>query len=120
MNQILLYFEPDYDQLFYEPVEGFSYYDSIYLSDNVQIDLNINIPGLKEWLNNYIDEVLIPCATDKISLEELNRTFDWKNFHKQGLALAKEIKKQLPSYITLKYRAPFEDRSKIIKDDIVV
>ncbi len=120
MEEKLFIFEPDYDQLFYDPEEGYSYYDTIYLSAEKQIELNINIPGLQDWLNTYINEVLIPCAAGKITLEDLNKNFDWKSFHERGMEIAKEIKKQLPSNIRLQYRAPFEDKSGIIKDDIEV
>ena len=117
MNKHIFYFEPDYDQLFYDPEEGYSYYDTIYLSETEEIKLNIS-PALNDWLNKYIEKVLFPCAAGQISLDKLNKTFDWKTFHEQGIKFAKEIKKQLPENIILKYTAPFEDKSGIITKEI--
>lgn len=112
-------FEPDYYQLFYDPEEGYSYYDTIYLSENAEIELSIR-QELKGWLYKYIYEVLIPCEVKEITLEELNKTFDWKAFHDQGIKFAKEIKTLLPNYICLQYRSPFYDQSGIIGEDLFI
>ena len=37
--------------------------------------------------------------------------FDWKSFHQTGIELAKEVRKRLPSFVTLIYQSPFEDVS---------
>lgn len=119
MEEKLLIFEPDYYQLFYDPEEGYSYYDTIYLSENEELRLDIK-HELHDWLYKYIDKVLIPCAAEEITVEELNKTFDWKTFHEQGIKFAKEMKTLLPNYIRLQYRAPVEDQSGIIKDKFFV
>ena len=55
-----------------------------------------------------------------MSIEEINSTFDWRSFHKEGIRFAIEIKKLLPENIFLKYSIPYEDRSGLIKNDIVI
>ncbi len=118
MKEKLFIFEPDYEELIYDTDKEVCYYDEIYISENEII--NINIPGLKEWLGKYVDEVLIPCESGKVTMEEINKIFDWKSFHEQGINFAKEIKKLLPSNIRLQYRAPFEDKSRIIKENFFI
>ena len=63
---------------------------------------------MSDWHSKYIDEILIPCETGKISLEVLNRGYDWNSFHKEGIKLASEIRKLLPENIELFYKTPFE------------
>ena len=118
MKEKLFIFEPDYEELIYDTDREVCYYDEIYLSDNGTI--NLDIPGLKEWLGKYVEEVLIPCETGKTTIDGINKTFDWKTFHEQGIKFAKEVKKLLPENIRLKYSAPFEDHSGIIKDDFFI
>ncbi len=118
MADRLFIFEPDYEELIYDTEREVCYYDEIDLSDNETI--NLNMPGLKDWLNKYVDEVLIPCETGNTTIDEINKTFDWKAFHEQGIKFATEVKKLLPSNIRLQYRAPFEDKSGIIKDDLFI
>lgn len=88
-------------------------------SDETNIDLNI--PGLREWLEEYMWRCLVPREAGEITPDELNRTFDWKDFHKRGLALlAAQVKKLLPPNVELLYCKPYEDASGIINDDGVV
>ena len=78
--------------------------------------IEIKIPGLENWLNEYMWQCLVPYETGKITLEELNKTFDWKSFHDKGLMFAKEIKKMLPENIELIYKSPYEDISGSIEN----
>ena len=76
--------------------------------------IEIKIPGLKDWLNEYMWYCLVPYEAGEITLEELNKTFDWKSFHNRGLSLAAQVKKLLPLNTELIYCSPFEDKSGII------
>jgi len=117
---------PDAGALFYndnkgDPDFGVVYGDdeSISLPDSDE-ELQIGLPELSSWLSEYVNKVLIPCESGKISIEELNQTFDWKDFHKRGIKLAIATKKLLPDNVILKYSKPFEDYSKLIENDIVI
>lgn len=68
----------------------------------------------KEWTLEYENQCLIPCKSGEMSLEELNKSFDWKTFHERVLAFAAQVKKLLPLYTELIYCSPFEDKSGII------
>ncbi len=37
------------------------------------------------------------------------KRFDWASWHRRGLELAKEMRKQLPSSVDLWYEHPFEE-----------
>ncbi|MBR5964671.1 MAG: hypothetical protein IK015_00940 [Treponema sp.] len=87
---------------------------------NAETNVNLNIPGLQEWFDEYMWRCLVPCETGEITPDELSRTFDWKDFHKRGLALAAQVKKNLPSNVELLYCSPYEDASGIISGDGVV
>lgn len=76
--------------------------------------IELHIPGLQEWLDEYMWQCLVPCESGTISIEELNKSFNWKKFHKRGTALALEVKKLLPPEISLLYAPPFEDKSGIM------
>ena len=115
----ILIFSPDYDQVFWSPDgTGCGNWESISLENGDEIELNNH--ELKAWLEKYVDEVLIPCESGKVSIEELNKTFDWESFHKQGLELAKKVKELLPKDIPIIYRFPFEDKRPGIKQKIVI
>ena len=83
-------------------------------------DINFYIPDFYEWANNYMRNALIPCETGKISVEELNKTFDWKAFHKQGIAIAVKVKKLLPKNVVLKYASPFEEQSGLLPAEVLI
>ena len=111
--------EPDALNLFWDE-EGFAIGDTESISVNEHYEVNLNINGLQEWLWEYENQCLIPCEAGEISLEDLNKTFDWKSFHERGLAFAAQVKKLLPLYTELIYCSPFEDRSGIIGSDGIV
>ena len=115
-DTITIKMEPDILNLFWDE-EGFAIGDTESISVNEHYEVNLNINGLQEWLWEYENQCLIPCEAGEISLEELNKTFDWKSFHERGLAFAAQVKKLLPLYTELFYCSPFEDRSGIIDSD---
>lgn len=85
-----------------------------------EIKIEFNSLKLSQWLSEYVNEVLIPCEGSEVSIEEINKTFDWKSFHKRGIRLAVAVKKLLPKNVVLKYSAPFEDRSGLFDDEIFI
>lgn len=115
-DTITIKMEPDILNLFWDE-EGFSIGDAESISVNEHYEVNLNINGLQEWLWEYENQCLIPCEAGEISLEDLNKTFDWKSFHERGLAFAAQVKKLLPLYTELIYCSPFEDSSGIISSD---
>ena len=115
-DTITIKMEPDILNLFWDE-EGTAIGDSESISINEHYEVNLNINGLQEWLWEYENQCLIPCEAGEISLEDLNKTFDWKSFHERGLVFAAHVKKLLPLYTELIYCSPFEDRSGIIGSD---
>ena len=83
-------------------------------------EINLSILGVDSWLSEYMWQVCVPCESGKLSREELNKSFDWKSFHQTGIELAKEVKKRLPSWVSLIYKSPFEDVSGLIKENFVI
>ena len=111
--------EPDAQNLFWNE-KGESIGNAESLLVNEHYDIKLNIEGLQEWLREYENQCLIPCESGTITLEELNKTFDWESFHKRGLAFAAQVKRYLPICVELIYYSPFEDRSGIIDSDGVL
>lgn len=87
---------------------------------NTETNVNLNIPGLREWLDEYMWRCLVPREAGEITPDELSRTFGWKDFHKRGLALAAQVKKLLSPNVELLYCKPYEDASGIINGGGVV
>lgn len=120
--QIIIRMEPDYESLFiFEKGNDASATAGETIGTDEYVKINgqtiyFQNPELKEWNKQYVQKVLIPCESGKKTIEEINRTFDWQEFHKTGIRLAMEIKKQLPSNVVLTYSAPFEDRSGVVKE----
>ena len=117
---------PDACALFYNDNNGDTDFgvvcgddESISLPDSDET-FQIDMPELSSWLSEYIDKILIPSESGQISIEKLNQTFDWKDFHKRGIKLAIAIKKLLPENVIIKYSRPFEDNSKLIDNDILI
>lgn len=102
-----IYMSPDYEELFWDEEDcGIGNSETLYINDDLEIILKID--GLTDWISKYVDEILIPCATGKISLDEFNKKYDWNSFHKEGIRLAYEVRKVLPDNIELFYKTPFE------------
>ena len=118
MKEYILYMYPDcFDFLFDEEGDADGAGGSVTVENQ---EINVSIPGMDEWLSEYMWQVLAPYESGKLTREELNKTFDWKSFHQTGIELAKEVKKRLPPYVTLIYKSPFEDISGLIKPDFVI
>lgn len=105
--------EPDALNLFWDE-EDTAIGDSESISINDHYEVKLNIKGLQEWLWEYENQCLVPCESGEKTLEELNKTFDWKSFHDRGLSFAAQVKKLLPLNTELIYCSPFEDKSRII------
>lgn len=73
----------------------------------------IHIKGYSEWLN-AIAPVVVAYATGK------EYPFDWEAYHRQGLALAKELRSKLAVDVDLWYAPPFEDSSGILKRPVLI
>ena len=73
----------------------------------------IVIPGFSAWWKE-IEEIIILSETGK------EYSFDWEDYHRRGLELAKQLRSKLPSNIDLWYRAPFEDKTSIIPRPILI
>ena len=88
--------------------------------DNVKTEISFNSKELSNWLWTYVHQAIVPYECGQLSIEELNKTFDWKAFHLQGITLALAVKKLLPENVILKYSAPFEDGSNCLSGDILI
>lgn len=97
--------------------EYLTLYDSSEYENGTSIELHI--PGLQEWLDEYMWQCLVPCESGTISIEELSKSFNWEKFHKQGVALALEVKKLLPPEVSLIYEPPFEDKSGTMNEEVI-
>lgn len=81
------------------------------------LSIKLDMPDLKKWTSEYLWQVLVPCESGETTIEEINKTFDWKDFHERGLKLAYKVRELLPKNVRLRYASPFEDRSGIIDDE---
>ena len=97
--------------------EYLTLYDSSEYENGTSSELHV--PGLQEWLDEYMWQCLVPCESGKISIEELSKSFNWEKFHKQGVALALEVKKLLPPEVSLLYDPPFEDKSGTMNEEVI-
>ena len=73
----------------------------------------VNIEGLKEWCLQ-IKPAIIDAAISK------EYPMDWKEYHRKGVELAKQIRSVLPKKYDLWYDVPFEDKSGIIKKPLLI
>lgn len=67
----------------------------------------IVIPGFSEWSKEIAGIIIKSEAGEEYS-------FDWEDYHRRGIELAKQLRSKLPSNIDLWYRAPFEDNSGVM------
>lgn len=51
------------------------------------LNIKLDIPDLQKWTSEYLWQVLVPCESGEKKIEEINKTFDWKDFHERGLKL---------------------------------
>lgn len=73
----------------------------------------IVMPELETW-QSEIKHLIVEAAVGR------DVFFDWADWHRRGIELAKRLRKQLPTYYDLWYSAPSEDKSGIIKDKILI
>lgn len=123
-NNFFIKMEPDANALFWNDNEsdeerGFCIGDDEHLTLPGR-DIDFNMPELKEWLSLFVFQALAPCESGETTPEDLAKTFDWRDFHKRGIALAVEVKKLLPKNCVLKYAAPFEDKSGLLPDEVLI
>ena len=87
-----------------------SFFEDELLGKNGQ---KITIKGFYDWQSDVVPAVMAMACGDTID-------FDWADFHKRGIALAKELREQLPDDVDLWYEAPFEDPSGIVPQPFLV
>lgn len=71
------------------------------------------VPGISEWMRQYEN------ATD-FAETETDSSFDWRQWHAQGILFAKYISEHLPGDYFLNYRPAFEDRSHLVREFYVI
>ena len=75
--------------------------------------ITINIPGIEKWQHDF------ECSTD-FAETKTKDDFNWIDWHKRGIELAKQLREQLPLSCDLWYDSPFEDKSGTIKESFLV
>ena len=102
----LLIINPDSDYLFSDENDccfGIEK-DNIYY-DNASDDVSIKVPGIHEWWMRYVQATdFVKCATDS--------SFDYNQWHKEGLELARTLRTHLPDNYDLWYGCPYEDEKR--------
>lgn len=73
----------------------------------------IAMPELDAWANE-MSPIVIASETDQPYYK------DWEDFHKRGLALARQLRRRLSSDYDLWYEAPYEDKSGIVPKPIKI
>ena len=81
--------------------------------DNEENYITINIPGIYQWQKEF------EHATD-FTETKTKDDFNWIDWHKRGIELAKQLRKQLPLSCDLWYDSPFEDKSGTIKESFLI
>ena len=120
----LIKMEPDANALFWNDNEG-DEERGFCIGEDEQLnlpgrDIDCNMRGLEEGVSLFVFQALAPCESGETTPENLTKTFDWHDFHKRGIALAVEVKKLLPKNCVLKYAAPFEDKSGLLPDEVLI
>jgi hypothetical protein len=75
--------------------------------------ITINIPGIEKWQHDF------ECSTD-FAETKTKDDFNWIDWHKRGIELAKQLREQLPLSCDLWYDSPFEDKSGTIKESFLI
>ena len=102
---------PDYDTL-WDDENGFSYSidtDNVIeiLNKKGEVEKSVVVPGFYEWRQRYEE------TTDFITY---NPTFDYQQWHEEGLRLTQELRNQLPDCYDVWYRYIDEDRTHHCED----
>lgn len=111
----VLKIDPDFDVVIWD-------------SENVPVDVDydgnieelydkqgnpIKIPSLLQW-----QEEVAPIVIDTATGKSYHK--DWKDYHRRGLELAKQLRDKLTDDYDLWYEAPFEDKSGTIPKPILI
>jgi hypothetical protein len=72
-------------------------------------DYSIILPGFLEWVQRYRN------ALDAVN-NQVDPSFDWGGWHRDGLLFAKELFRRLPRHIIVRYVIPIGDDSGLIED----
>lgn len=109
--------EPDYGGVFYHDEEGVC--DEVDENDNIEFyDSNnklvfrATVPGAYEWQKEFEEK------TDGV--ESTMGTLDVDDWHRRGMAIAQELRNQLPDDYDLWYAYPFEDVENRDKQPILI
>ena len=86
---------------------GIIYEDIFSAFDNDRTIQDIKVPGMEMWLEEFRD------ATD-FADTTTSPDFDFREWHKRGLAFAQKIRDELVDNCDLWYNAPYEDKSGIL------
>ncbi|MDE6463563.1 MAG: hypothetical protein K2L16_02885 [Muribaculaceae bacterium] len=73
----------------------------------------IVIPGFSAW-SKEISGIIVKSENGEVY------DFDWEDYHRRGLELARQLRSKLPSNIDIWYKAPFEDKSATIPRPILI
>lgn len=73
----------------------------------------IKLPGLVEW-QNEITHVVLEAAVGR------EAPFDWADYHRRGLELARQLREKLSPDFDLWYSAPFENKSGTIPEFMLI
>ncbi len=106
----VLRIEPDYDVLFFDEEDvAWEDLDDLYDKQGKPIEM----PELIEW-QREIHHIVIASETG----EPYEK--DWAEYHRRGLELAHQLRERLSTEFDLWYSAPFEDKSGIIPERILI
>ena len=75
--------------------------------------LPIAMPELEEWQREICGLIVDVNVGEEVA-------FDWEDYHKRGIELAKRLRERLSTEYDLWYEAPAEDQSGTIKERILI
>jgi hypothetical protein len=71
------------------------------------------MPELEEWQREICGLIVDVNVGEEV-------TFDWEDYHKRGIELAKRLRERLSTEYDLWYAAPAEDQSGTVKDAFLI
>jgi hypothetical protein len=75
--------------------------------------LPIAMPELEEWQREICELIVDVNVGEEVA-------FDWEDYHKRGIELAKRLRERLSTEYDLWYEAPAEDQSGTIKERMLI
>ena len=106
----ILRIEPGYDAiLFDEENVGYESLEGLYDKE----DKPFEIPDLINW-QMEMRSIVVASETGRLYEK------DWEDFHRRGLELAQQLRSRLSCDFDLWYTAPFEDKSGIIQNPVLI